>query len=328
MSAAVFVLAINIFLCLIFATAFAVVGFYARLATGARWLTFAYLVCLISPALEFVLPFISFTYPVELGIFAGFLLTITLCLIGLCRHYQMPVPARSLAAVIGVSLAANAYMLTFERDFFLRNLTYQAPYAALLLIGAMLMLRMERRKGLENAMLVMFFAGAINFLSKPFIAELLGNGLTASDYIFSNYAAISQSLGALLLISTGILTVLVFVRDGMAEMILRSETDVLSGLYNRRGFDQNVDQLLSTSDISLHQSSLIVADIDHFKSINDNFGHDVGDHVIRKFADILRKSAPEGAIVGRTGGEECCSLGLCGKGSTQFQRNRSWQRQL
>ena len=54
--------------------------------------------------------------------------------------------------------------------------------------------------------------------------------------------------------------------------------------------------------------SLIVTDIDHFKSVNDTYGHAVGDHVIRGLGEVLRALARETDIVGRFGGEEFCIL--------------------
>ncbi len=54
--------------------------------------------------------------------------------------------------------------------------------------------------------------------------------------------------------------------------------------------------------------ALILCDLDHFKRINDTYGHYSGDCVIRAFADLLKASAPENAVVGRLGGEEFCVL--------------------
>lgn len=78
-----------------------------------------------------------------------------------------------------------------------------------------------------------------------------------------------------------------------------AETDALTGLYNRRAFIQNAIQCGNGE-----ASELILLDVDHFKTVNDGFGHDVGDNVLRAVAQLLERSAPRGAIVGRLGGEE------------------------
>jgi diguanylate cyclase (GGDEF)-like protein len=83
-----------------------------------------------------------------------------------------------------------------------------------------------------------------------------------------------------------------------------AETDHLSGLLNRRGFDRQGQALLASAPIGKRQLCAVMIDLDHFKRINDCFGHDMGDRVIRAFAEILRSTAPKSAHLARTGGEE------------------------
>ncbi|WP_264944074.1 GGDEF domain-containing protein [Sphingomonas canadensis] len=86
------------------------------------------------------------------------------------------------------------------------------------------------------------------------------------------------------------------------EAALRlAETDPLTGLLNRRAFLEKAigrpgDQMLQ------------IADLDHFKSVNETLGHDGGDEVLRVFARVLRQVAPPGALVARMGGEEFAIL--------------------
>lgn len=84
--------------------------------------------------------------------------------------------------------------------------------------------------------------------------------------------------------------------------------DPLTGLLNRRSFLEGV---LADGG---HRSLLLI-DVDHFKTINDEWGHDYGDGVLRKIALALRNIVPEGAIVGRLGGEEFAVI--CGPGAAQ-----------
>lgn len=80
--------------------------------------------------------------------------------------------------------------------------------------------------------------------------------------------------------------------------------DFLTGLYNRRHFDQEVAALLTSKN--QNKILLLMLDIDHFKVVNDTYGHDAGDEVIKRLADILRESFNESAIIARIGGEEFC----------------------
>lgn len=84
-----------------------------------------------------------------------------------------------------------------------------------------------------------------------------------------------------------------------------SDLDPLTGLLNRRGLDRHVEKLMD--EFRLHDSSallVIEVDIDRFKTINDMFGHDVGDRVILRVAQRLALWAHSDAVVARVGGDE------------------------
>lgn len=83
-----------------------------------------------------------------------------------------------------------------------------------------------------------------------------------------------------------------------------SITDALTGLYNRRYLNQSLEQEWSRAERQQSTVSILLADIDNFKSINDEYGHDVGDEVLKKFARIFKDNARKGDVVARYGGEE------------------------
>jgi diguanylate cyclase (GGDEF)-like protein len=76
--------------------------------------------------------------------------------------------------------------------------------------------------------------------------------------------------------------------------------DMLTGLGNRRAFFDAARKLTSTSQ----RRGVLFIDIDHFKSINDRFGHEAGDKVLKDFAEVLRACTRSGDVVARMGGEE------------------------
>ncbi|MET0547400.1 MAG: GGDEF domain-containing protein [Caulobacterales bacterium] len=80
--------------------------------------------------------------------------------------------------------------------------------------------------------------------------------------------------------------------------------DSLTGLANRRAFDQVLMGWVGAAKASGEQLSLIMCDIDHFKRFNDLWGHQVGDQVIRFIANVLQTQSPQGATPARYGGEE------------------------
>lgn len=308
MSAAGFVLAINLFVAGLFATAFGIVAAYYRGAIGARWLALAYGVGLFNGVFEFILPYQADARPVSFAIFAAFLLALAFANVGIARHYGIRPPWLALVLVVLASLALNLAILDMPRDSFLRAILYQLPYAVLQLMGAALVLSRKSNRALDVALVGLMVLVALNFLVKPFIALLIGSGGSAQGYLSSNYAAISQSTAAVLLITNGLLILLIIVRDMMADMTARSETDPLSGLLNRRGFEDQADKARLLALRAGAPAVVVVADLDHFKRINDTFGHAAGDQAIAAFGRVLRQSFDFRAVIGRLGGEEFAVL--------------------
>ena len=81
-------------------------------------------------------------------------------------------------------------------------------------------------------------------------------------------------------------------------------TDELTGLYNRRAFMLTLDKELATASRYSRDLSLLVVDIDYFKKINDQYGHPVGDVVLKHFAQVALKTIRSQDTLGRVGGEE------------------------
>lgn len=89
--------------------------------------------------------------------------------------------------------------------------------------------------------------------------------------------------------------------DSLREMTLR---DSLTSLYNHRYFQDSLQAELEKSTRYNHPLSILLVDIDFFKAINDNFGHPVGDYVLKEISDLLVKLVRNCDIVARYGGEE------------------------
>ena len=131
-------------------------------------------------------------------------------------------------------------------------------------------------------------AGANDFIAKPFNYEIL-------------LCRITQNLDMLDAID--------FAKD-------LSNTDFLTGLNNRRYFFEQGEKLLKNT-LANQPLTLMMMDIDFFKKINDQYGHDVGDEVIKNFANLL-KDYFAGDIVARVGGEEFIVISQSPKHSGSF----------
>ena len=93
-------------------------------------------------------------------------------------------------------------------------------------------------------------------------------------------------------------------RGAMQASLQMAVIDALTGLHNRRYLDNHLGTLFGDEAARRAQLSVLILDIDHFKGINDSFGHEAGDEVLRGFAERVRQHTRPIDIVARYGGEE------------------------
>lgn len=111
---------------------------------------------------------------------------------------------------------------------------------------------------------------------------------------FSNYALLGLIIGGLMVVAARLLHVTE--RDSLI--------DVLTGLPNRRSFFNQLNKEVSRADRSSREFSVMILDVDHFKSVNDTYGHDTGDEVLRHIAQAMLRGMRSSDVVARYGGEE------------------------
>jgi predicted signal transduction protein with EAL and GGDEF domain len=92
--------------------------------------------------------------------------------------------------------------------------------------------------------------------------------------------------------------------EARAQLNVIAQQDPLTGLLNRRGFDAAAAVLIQQSSARCDHLSALICDIDHFKRINDTYGHECGDKAIQHVATLLRGISSHGrhAVIGRQGG--------------------------
>lgn len=92
-------------------------------------------------------------------------------------------------------------------------------------------------------------------------------------------------------------------REQLQQAEQHAYVDQLTQVYNRHAFDRQLKQLLQTDSVA-ENICLILFDLDHFKSFNDDYGHIIGDRVLKRMGELMLQHCPENAIVARYGGEE------------------------
>jgi diguanylate cyclase (GGDEF)-like protein len=153
-------------------------------------------------------------------------------------------------------------------------------------------------------------AGYVAFFhSARLLVFTLGTALGTATACAARVAAAgdaSMAAAKLLVLSAGILSV-PFCGQILVHWLsvdaLKSSTDPLTGLRNRRGFYRSASKLL-TADRRALGLCVVMIDLDHFKRINDTYGHATGDRILVAVADNLRRISDLGTVIARVGGEE------------------------
>jgi two-component system cell cycle response regulator len=256
---------------------------------------------------------------------------------------ERPLMARTLAYLFaaGGVLALASLSLRDSLDGF-AELAHLAPFigAAALAAGSLLFVLVRRAAALQAWAYHAVLVSETVFISLA-VHNNGGSGTFAIFYIlvalYSAYffrwpgaafqlGVVATAYGAVLLAqpsggvdaiagwfpAVGVLAVSVFLirmlKDRLDRMIARladaARTDVLTGLPNRRAFEETFDTELERAKRTGRPLTLILGDVDRFKALNDRFGHSVGDETLQRIAAVLDRSRRKMDHVARIGGEE------------------------
>jgi diguanylate cyclase (GGDEF)-like protein len=166
----------------------------------------------------------------------------------------------------------------------------------------------ERRKSLRRwpAIFVPMLHGAVFLFPIPLASLLPSDGGVVS--LASGWVAVFALETMLYVVGTAFI-VLVLSKERTARIHKdAASTDELSGLFNRRGFLQAAQDLVIRQAKKNEPVSVLMFDLDHFKRINDAFGHAMGDEALRLFATTASTNMRASDIIGRFGGEEFVAI--------------------
>ncbi|WJH38649.1 GGDEF domain-containing protein (plasmid) [Aliirhizobium terrae] len=302
MNGAVFLLAVNFLVAMCFGAVFAVVATRCRSRAGALWLAAGFGVASLSAVCEMLVAYTNLPKLFGLAAFSSLLGGMVLLRLGIGELYGRPLRKDVGISFLAASMLFSYFIYGLPRGTTVQSFSYQAPFAIAVLSSALAVLSSRRRLMIDRFLgWLMLFTG-VHFFAKAWLAVLVGSGVTASDYVRTNYALISQSSTAVLVVAVGLTLLAVLVLEIMTAQQNESDSDALSGLSNRRGFDRAIQSAFAKSGTVGH--ALVVCDLDHFKSVNDTHGHHVGDLVIQEFSRLLRRHMLDGGVAGRLGGEE------------------------
>lgn len=308
MSGATFIVMINLVVSGLIAASFLAMSIYGPVRRAARLFACAYACGVIYYVIEFGIRFFGDDALMLAFSAAVLLLGMSAFNIGLAGRYQVRSPAyASLAIVVAGTLIAY-FVNDLPRHSFTRMMAFQWAYFAMQSVAAGIVLAGARRK-LDYLFAAVLAASALHFLSKPLIAHAVGGwGENPSAYLDSYYAMISQTLATMFAFTIATITMIVLAGDILRDATAKSETDTLSGLRNRRGFESQAAHAIERARRKGLPVSVVACDLDHFKAVNDTYGHAAGDLVLAAFAGFLEQAASPGHVAGRIGGEEFAIL--------------------
>ncbi|WP_447760156.1 GGDEF domain-containing protein [Sphingopyxis panaciterrae] len=239
----------------------------------------------------------------------GFLLTGMLFAAAIIKRYALPVPWRAMAVTTAVSMAFFTWFLLFQPSIAARiySISLGAGIIALMVVRALWPL--ERPYFIDKVLFWVASLSALNLIIRPLVILYLGGG-------FDNYVGFQQSVywttvqfsQAMVSIVAAISLMVAVAIDMLGDLRRQVNDDELSGLLNRRGFEAAAGKALRRCADEGRSAALLIADLDHFKKVNDTYGHAVGDAIITAFGAHVRAAGPPGMIAGRIGGEEFALL--------------------
>ena len=212
----------------------------------------------------------------------------------------LPLTGRRVLVGAAILTAMSLVLLTMPVPPTLQYVPFQLASILLFLDPTLALARKPARDTFENCLLVLGFLVLVGVILRvPMFPPLLDEPTPWAPFDPALFERVFIQCMGVLNTSLALLVVARVVTKVIAGYRHSSERDGLTELLNRRAFDALIDQPAAS------QGAIVMCDIDRFKTINDRFGHHVGDEVIRSFAGTLQRHADQ---AGRVGGEEFAIL--------------------
>jgi diguanylate cyclase (GGDEF)-like protein len=223
-------------------------------------------------------------------------------------------PHRLFGALMLAGLAGVVWFLYADPSLGGRVFTVSTALGLMSAVLAAHLWTVPKRHLVDQLLFWLSLAATANFMLRPLaIFWIEGTFGTETMFRYSLYWTTVQFSQAVISVMVSLNLLVAVAIDLLSELKREASTDPLSGLLNRRGFEAKAATTLQRCAEDGQPACILVADLDHFKYINDGFGHAVGDRVIALFGQYIAAFHRPGMIAGRIGGEEFAIL-LPGEG--------------
>ena len=251
--------------------------------------------------------------PAHATIITNILYTTTMFLTttGIAVHFKNKLPILLMTTIVILQANILMYHIYWQPDITIRTIASNLSAAGLIACSLFVIPR-DSKLLIDRIMFWVVISISIQFVLRSalviYVTQYQNFVLTDANY---EQSIIATSLYFSIAVFSVILAVTVciaFGMDAISDIKKIANSDVLSGLLNRRGFEVEARKEIASAHNNGLPTTMIVTDLDKFKSINDNYGHVIGDKVIQEFGNLLSTSLRTGDISGRMGGEEFCIL--------------------
>lgn len=294
----------NPLLCAVFATAFLALWWRERSAVWIAIVALTYLSRAIGFAIFHFAPDVNDTLPV-VGMHLLYTVSAITLVWGVCLRGGQRCELKTYLAIGAVGLALIV-AASVGKDYNARLYVANACYGLILALGTQTAARKLEKDFLDYAIIVQLAFGAFQFFTRPMIAIMVEGSMTAEQYRDTPFYAVMVITLALAGLMMAVTLLVAALTDQMKAQRLDQQRDPLTGLQTRGPFEEDAIRILERGRMEGVPVSVIVADIDHFKAVNDTFGHQIGDNAIAAFGRVITQQVRAGDGAGRVGGEEFC----------------------
>jgi len=231
---------------------------------------------------------------------------------GLCLRYRGQAPWRLFGAMFVIHLAIYTWLFTTVQNYWLSSFSANFGCGAIFLV-AIIAMRNHLPRTIDKVVFWLYFFSCVQCFIRPvLVAQVSTDRLTALSYNEPLFLMTLHFVVGACAVILGMALLVACSTEIIEDLQHRSITDRLSGVLNRRGFE-DTSYAAFHADGKTKNISVLLADIDHFKRVNDTKGHAFGDMVIAELGALFNEYADNGRIAGRLGGEEFAIL-LIGEG--------------
>lgn len=226
---------------------------------------------------------------------------------GVCARMKQEIDLRAYVfiAAVGVALMVAS---SFGSDHNARLYAANACYGLIMALGCQAAARANEKNLLDKIIVFLLGVAAFQFFIRPLVAIIVEGPMSAAEYRETAFYAIMVVWLATTSLMMAVALLAAALNDQFEQERERSKLDGLTGLRMRGPFEQDAIAFLNSAREAKVPVSAIVTDIDHFKQVNDIWGHQVGDMAIAQFGKLLTSAIRPSDLAGRIGGEEFCLL--------------------